>query len=48
MVPLLVLLGLLGLAVLVVGARLVAADGRGLRPPPAVRGDQERMRTWPR
>lgn len=36
---------LLGLAA---GMRVLAGDGLGLRPPPLVRDDQERMRSWPR
>lgn len=44
----LLLVALLGLGGLAVGARLVASDGLGLRPPPSVREDQERMRSWPR
>lgn len=36
-----------GLAALA-GLRLVVADGLGLRPPPSVHAEQERMRTWPR
>ena len=41
----LVPLALLGL---MVGARLLASDGLGLRPPPLVRDEQERMSSWPR
>lgn len=41
----LVPLALLGLAA---GARVLASDGLGLRPPPLVRDEQERMRSWPR
>ena len=36
---------LLGLAA---GLRVLAGDGLGLRPPPLVSVDQERMRSWPR
>jgi hypothetical protein len=46
MALLLLLLALAGLAA--VGLRVVASDGLGLRPPPAVRPEHETMGSWPR